>query len=92
MLKSIRRLFRNRKHNPLPKGVGIYIDGHVYERYGAGIRVTMPGPDGRNVNGICSRDHVAPNGVSIVKIGYCLALADGIAPFPSFNMNGRGNN
>lgn len=92
MLKSIRRLFRNRKRDPLPNGIGIYIDGNVYERFGTGIRVWMPGSDGRVVKSICSRDHVAPNGVSIIKIGYCLALADGIAPFPSFNVNSRGNN
>lgn len=85
MLSRLHRFIVGRQQATVTKGIAIYIDGNVYRRSGSGISVVTPG----NVHNIVDRNHVAPNGVTITKIAYCLALADGLAPFPSMVRNGR---
>lgn len=83
MRKFFRRLLR-RNHKP-EAAVAIYVHGSIYRRSGTNICVTTPD----NNTQIVGNSHIAPNGVSITRIAYCLALADGLAPFPPLSRNGR---
>ncbi len=88
MFNLFRRLAGKQEAPATPQDFqGIYIDGNLYSRYGADIRMTTRDSD--EVTIISEPGHTAPNGVSIQQIAYAIAMIEG---FISIGSSGEARN